>query len=75
MNIETRLLKLLSKNGFQITLDNLDYPLDFDSLRYMELLILIEEEFGFDLHESDFVELYTFKDLFEFVITEYEKNR
>ncbi|MBZ2135553.1 hypothetical protein K1I87_04980 [Streptococcus gordonii] len=73
MDIEARLLELLSENGFQITLDNLDYSLDFDSLKYMELLILIEEKFGLDLNESDFVELLTFKDLFEFITEKYEE--
>lgn len=75
MNIETRLINLLSDNGFQITLDNLYYPLDFDSLKYMELLILIEEELEIDLDELDFVSLNTFKDLVDFIVEKYEENK
>lgn len=75
MNIETRLINLLSDNGFQITMDNLYYPLDFDSLKYMELLILIEEELEIDLDELDFVNLNTFKDLIDFIVEKYEENK
>ncbi|MCE2059484.1 phosphopantetheine-binding protein [Streptococcus thermophilus] len=75
MNIETRLINLLSDNGFQITMDNLYYPLDFDSLKYMELLILIEEELEIDLDELDFVSLNTFKDLVDFIVEKYEENK
>lgn len=73
MDIKTRLVNLLNENGFQIVMDNLNYSLDFDSLKYMELLILIEEEFGFDLNESDFIELDTFKDLFALIAKKYEE--
>ena len=75
MNIETRLINLLSDNGFQITMDNLYYPLDFDSLKYMELLILREEELEIDLDELDFVSLNTFKDLVDFIVEKYEENK
>lgn len=75
MNIETRLINLLSDNGFQITMDNLYYPLDFDSLKYMELLILIEEELEIDLDELDFVNLNTFKDFVDFIVEKYEENK
>lgn len=75
MNIETRIINLLSDNGFQITMDNLYYPLDFDSLKYMELLILIEEELEIDLDELDFVSLNTFKDLVDFIVEKYEENK
>lgn len=75
MNIETRLINLLSDNGFQITMDNLYYPLDFDSLKYMELLIIIEEELEIDLDELDFVNLNTFKDFVDFIVEKYEENK
>lgn len=63
MEIINQFINILNENGIQINEDNLDYPMDFDSLKYMELLIIFEQEFSFYMDEYDFVNVKTYREL------------
>ncbi|MGX7140931.1 phosphopantetheine-binding protein [Facklamia languida] len=63
MEIINQFINILNENGIQINEDNLDYSLDFDSLKYMELLIILEQEFFFNMDEYDFVNVKTYREL------------
>ncbi|MEK3788530.1 MULTISPECIES: acyl carrier protein [Paenibacillus] len=58
MEAGQRIIRLLSSEGCgvlppeDITLEHRLYDLGFDSLRYMELVVLLEEEFGMEVPDS-----------------------
>jgi len=46
---------------------NMHRTLDLDSLDYVDLVVLIEENFGFKMTAEDFKEVQTFADFYDFV--------
>lgn len=58
-------------DGSKITLDaNLRETLDLDSLDYVDLVVVIESNFGFKVKAEDFLNIHTFNDFYNYV---YEK--
>lgn len=47
--------------------DNMHKALDLDSLDYVDLVVLIEENFGFKMTSDDFKEVQTFQQFYDFV--------
>jgi len=41
--------------------------LDLDSLDYVDLIVLLEQHFGLKVKGSDFVEIQTFGDLYQYI--------
>jgi acyl carrier protein len=48
---------------------NLQETLDLDSLDYVDLVVIIEENFGFKVQQNDFAEINTFADFYDYVET------
>jgi len=48
---------------------NMHKALDLDSLDYVDLVVLIEENFGFKMTADDFKEVQTFQQFYDFVAT------
>jgi acyl carrier protein len=46
---------------------NMHRTLDLDSLDYMDLVVLIKENFGFKMTAEDFKEVQTFAQFYDFV--------
>ncbi len=46
---------------------NMHRSLDLDSLDYVDLVVLIEENFGFKMTAEDFKEVQTFSQFYDFV--------
>ena len=46
---------------------NLKETLDLDSLDYVDLVVIIESNFGFKVTAEDFTEIHTFEDFYNFV--------
>ncbi len=46
---------------------NMHKVLDLDSLDYVDLVVLIEENFGFKMTAEDFKDVQTFSQFYEFV--------
>lgn len=46
---------------------NLRKTLDLDSLDYVDLVVIIESNFGFKVVAEDFVNIHTFNDFYEYV--------
>jgi acyl carrier protein len=46
---------------------NMHKALDLDSLDYVDLVVLIEENFGFKMTAEDFKEVQTFAQFYDFV--------
>ncbi len=46
---------------------NMHRTLDLDSLDYVDLVVLIEENFGFKMTSDDFKEVQTFAQFYDFV--------
>ena len=47
--------------------NNLQETLDLDSLDYVDLVVVIEDSFGFKVTGEDFKEIVTFNDFFDFI--------
>lgn len=47
--------------------NNLHKTLDLDSLDYVDLVVIIEENFGLKLTAEDFKDIQTFQDFYSFV--------
>lgn len=47
--------------------NNLKETLDLDSLDYVDLVVVIEENFGFKVSAEDFKDISTFEDFYELV--------
>ncbi|MGZ3930525.1 MAG: acyl carrier protein [Bacteroidia bacterium] len=55
-------------DGSKITLDaNLRETLDLDSLDYVDLVVVIESNFGFKVKGEDFLNIHTFNDFYTYV--------
>ena len=46
---------------------NLKDTLDLDSLDYVDLVVIIESNFGFKVTGEDFVDIHSFQDFYNFV--------
>ncbi len=42
--------------------------LDLDSLDYVDLVVLLEQQFGLKVKGSDFAEIQTFEDFYQYII-------
>jgi acyl carrier protein len=47
---------------------SLKETLDLDSLDYVDLVVLIDEHFGFKVTQEEFATMRTFQDFFDFII-------
>lgn len=47
---------------------NLKDTLDLDSLDYVDLVVIIEDKFGFKVKGEDFINITTFQDFYDYVI-------
>jgi len=52
---------------------NLKETLDLDSLDFVDLVVIIESNFGFKVTAEDFVGVATFQDFYNFIIRRLEK--
>jgi acyl carrier protein len=49
---------------------NLRETLDLDSLDYIDLVVVIESNFGFKVKAEDFVNIVTFQNFYDYVISQ-----
>jgi acyl carrier protein len=62
-------------DGSKITLDaNLRETLDLDSLDYVDLVVVIESNFGFKVKGEDFLNIHTFNDFYEYVYNKIQEK-
>ena len=47
---------------------NLKETLDLDSLDYVDLVVVIEDNFGFKVKGEDFIDIITFEDFYNYVL-------
>ena len=52
---------------------NLKETLDLDSLDYVDLVVVIESNFGFKVQPADFVKIHTFNDFYTYIESKIEK--
>jgi acyl carrier protein len=50
-----------------IPTSNLRETLDLDSLDYVDLVVIIESNFGFKVVAEDFINIHTFQDFYDYV--------
>jgi len=50
-----------------VTDDNMHDTLDLDSLDYVDLVVLVDENFGFKITAEDFETIKTFDDFYNFI--------
>ncbi len=53
---------------------NLQETLDLDSLDYVDLVVVIESNFGFKVEGEDFMNIKTFQDFYDYVFARLEKG-
>ncbi len=53
--------------------NNLQETLDLDSLDYVDLVVVIEDSFGFKVTGEDFKDIVTFNDFFDLLETKFKK--
>jgi acyl carrier protein len=53
---------------------NLKTVLDLDSLDYIDLVVVIENNFGFKVNPEDFQSIITFQDFYDYVGTRVKKK-
>lgn len=64
---------------FEVEIDTIqpDAPLietlEMDSLDFVDMVVLIEQNFGFAVTGNDFVGIRTFQDFYDFIISRMEK--
>jgi acyl carrier protein len=62
-------------DGSKITGDaNLRETLDLDSLDYVDLVVVIESNFGFKVKAEDFINIHTFDDFYNYVVMKIEEK-
>ena len=62
-------------DGSKISGDaNLRETLDLDSLDYVDLVVVIESNFGFKVKGEDFVNIHTFDDFYNYVYTKIQEK-
>lgn len=54
---------------------NLKATLDLDSLDYIDLVVVIENNFGFKVNPEDFQAISTFQDFYEYVATRIKQKQ
>ncbi len=54
---------------------NLKETLDLDSLDYVDLVVIIEGNFGFKVKGEDFVNIVTFQDFYNYIIFKIEEKQ
>ena len=47
---------------------NMSETLQLDSIDYVDLIVIIEEQFGFKIPPEDFKTIHTFKDFYDYII-------
>ncbi len=53
---------------------NLIETLELDSLDFVDMVVLIEQNFGFTATGNDFVNIKTFRDFYDFILERLEKQ-
>ncbi len=53
---------------------NLKETLEIDSLDYVDLVVIIERNFGFKVKGEDFAKIKTLKDFYEYIIAHAQAN-
>ncbi len=53
---------------------NLKETLDLDSLDYVDLVVVIESNFGFKVKNDDFVNIVTFQDFYNYCYTKVQEK-
>lgn len=62
-------------DGSKITGDaNLRETLDLDSLDYVDLVVVIESNFGFKVKGEDFVDIHTFDDFYNYCFNKIQEK-
>ncbi len=62
-------------DGSKITLNaNLRETLDLDSLDYVDLVVVIESNFGFKVKGEDFLNIHTFNDFYEYCFNKIQEK-
>lgn len=62
-------------DGSKINLDaNLRETLDLDSLDYVDLVVVIESNFGFKVKGEDFLNIHTFNDFYTYVFNKIQEK-
>ena len=75
--IVTKVNGFLSEE-FEVDVENLDATgnlqevLDLDSLDYVDLVVIIESNFGFKLTGEDFKEIVSLNDFYDLLVNKYE---
>ncbi|MFA8451083.1 MAG: acyl carrier protein [Bacteroidales bacterium] len=54
---------------------NLRETLDLDSLDYVDLVVVIESNFGFKVQPGDFQDIAKFEDLYNYIETKYREKQ
>ena len=54
---------------------NLRETLELDSLDYIDLVVVIESNFGFKVRPEDFTSIVTFQDFYTYVISRVDKKQ
>lgn len=52
---------------------NLKETLDLDSLDFVDLVVIVESNFGFKVETEDFTGITTFQDLYDYIIARVQK--
>jgi acyl carrier protein len=53
---------------------NLRETLELDSLDYVDLVVVIESNFGFKVKGEDFLEIHTFQDFYNYCLTKVQEK-
>lgn len=53
---------------------NLKETLDLDSLDFVDLVVIIESNFGFKVNAEDFTDIATFQDFYDYILGRLEKG-
>ncbi len=53
---------------------NLRETLELDSLDYIDLVVVIESNFGFKVKAEDFTDIHTFQNFYDYVISKVEQK-
>ncbi len=62
-------------DGSKITGDaNLRETLDLDSLDYVDLVVVIESNFGFKVKGEDFIDIHTFDDFYNYCFNKIQEK-
>ncbi len=54
---------------------NLRETLELDSLDYVDLVVIMESNFGFKVVAEDFISIHTFQDFYNYVIRKVEEKK